>query len=324
MPAICFARLVGTMGGWSDCDGCGNWSTDGYSVNYSVYCSDCFYESYTYCGDCSEVVCLDDCVAIDDCNYCEDCRGSNSPGDWVGCDEYNQVGSPRRYGIELETHSCDNYSSYNHAAWGCKDDYSIAGKEFCSTILHGNDGLAAVDDICDYANRNGWTVDYRCGYHLHLDMSKENVDGLKAIALAYHTTYKVWRDFVDLERSYNHHTGPLTIELGEYLKPNDIEDWRLLVISQARTRWANWQAYQEHRTLEIRLHEGTLDGGRVKNWVRAHCVFADWASGVGYNSVRAALWGRDTNEQQETLADIFGRAGCSDLIEFYDIGVLVC
>jgi hypothetical protein len=86
-----------------------------------------------------------------------------------------------------------------------------------------------------------------------------------------------------------------------------------------RYSWVNWNAYGKYGTCEVRSYQGTCDGLEVRNWIKAHTVFVDWAVRVGFNGVRAALWCRSDYEKCTSLERIWESVGHYDLVDFYDL-----
>jgi len=227
------------------------------------------------------------------------------------------VGSPRKWGVELETYECaDNYL-LDGGHWEAKEDGSISGLEFASAILWGNDGFAEIDKLCNFASKHRWRVDGQCGYHLHLNMGDENIDGLKAIAFAYSITYDVWKSCVDSDRVGESWCKIHKYGLADYLHCTDLADWFHFANKYTRYAWVNWEAYNKYRSLEIRLHQGTLKADQIKNWISAHTIFVDWASRVGFNGVQHALWEKTTTIKRHIFNDIFTKAGKPDLAEYF-------
>jgi hypothetical protein len=239
--------------------------------------------------------------------YCPACLVQHAnfdhSGDFQSDGRTNDIGSDRCFGVELETESCEGYyeALSDHPAWGAKEDCTVSGKEFFSAILKGDAGLEAIDDIADVADSNCWGVESNCGFHLHLDMRGEKRDSLYAIAYAYRATEDVWLSFASRSRrngSYCHRChwhcsdidsavasrNGLGTRFGTWVRRQDRYDW--ITVSQ----------YNVHSTIEIRLHDGTCDGEAVTNWIKAHTRFADWASKLGYEGVKAALSGLSTDE----------------------------
>jgi hypothetical protein len=234
-------------------------------------------------------------------HYCADCllRCANFDfGDFQSNGSFTELRSSRSFGIELETESCDGYYEelVDHPAWGAKEDCTVNGKEFYSAILSGDAGLNAIDEIADVAESNNWEVRSDCGFHLHLDMRGEKRDSLYAIAYAYRATEKVWLSFAGRDRrngSYCHTCEWTCADVDRAVAARRGIGTRFSRWSnnQGRYNWVNVQAYDTHSTMEIRLHDGTCDGEAVTNWVKAHTRFADWASKLGYEGVKAALSG---------------------------------
>jgi hypothetical protein len=221
----------------------------------------------------------------------------------------------RKFGVEIETSSCPGHEDYDSCDnWEAKYDGSISGLEFASSVLPGYAGLSLIHDICDYAKEHNWEVDDNCGLHVHFDMRGESNDSLKAIALAYKMTYKVWTRFVDSDRIGNTFCKPGNAGCNEVYKASDFS-W--FAEAQIRYEWINFAAYNRHRTFEVRLHEGTLVAIAICNWIKAHAVFIDWAASAGWAKVRNTLICMDTNEKTDFIAQLWCAAGCEDVAEYY-------
>ncbi len=313
--------------GFEHCESCDEWHDDITYIDLcGCYCSMCFTSNFAFCSGCEEIYELCELTEGEEGDYCSECLDENcsNPNKWVGCAEYDLVGSSRRYGVELETHSCGGWQGYNHPAWIVKDDVSISGMEFVTSILCGNEGIKAIKHLSDYAKSQGWSVNDNCGYHLHIDISKETADSLKAVAFAYHVTYDVWKHLISMSRWDNWYCKPLEQPLQSYIDLDDINDWR--VFSNrigTRNQWVNWGSFNNHSSLEIRIHEGTLDCDKVCNWIRAHTTFCDWAVNGGCDKVRTTLWGRTPQEKFGCIRDIWADSGCYDLTDFYACDTLM-
>jgi hypothetical protein len=227
----------------------------------------------------------------------------------------------RKFGVEIETSSCNDWADREDCMdWSAKPDYSVSGLEFVSEILSGYSGINAIREICDYAEEHDWEVDEDCGLHVHFDMREESNDSLKAIALAYKLTYEVWIKFVDRSRWDNRYCKQHSAKCSDIYGARDFEDFAR---NQTRYEWFNFEAYSKHSTFEVRLHEGTLDGRRICNWVKAHAVFIDWASDAGWAKVRNTLLCMDTNDKMDFIAQLWYKAGYADVAEYYQDMVCV-
>jgi hypothetical protein len=242
-----------------------------------------------------------------------DC-GEFDCGSFHGQQSYNEMTSRRKFGVEIETNECFNYASLQASScWGAKTDGSICGKEFYSPILYGDDGLRAIKDICDFAQDNDWTVDTHCGLHAHFDMRDENTDSMKAIALAYLLTSDIWHEFVNSSRHGNRYCHSLSIGCGDLY---GITDWDCY--HHTRFTWINFAAYALHRTFEVRVHHGSIDGYEICNWIKAHAAFMDWASSAGWAKVRNIFFTMNNAEKFEFIAQVWRDAGYNNLEDYYN------
>jgi len=233
---------------------------------------------------------------------------------------WEDMGSFRRFGVELETSACPDYEDLRDiTVFGAKHDGSIRGMEFVSPILSKDAGLKAIDDFCQKANHLGFQVDEDCGLHAHFDVSTESVEGLKSIAFAYHMTYAVWALFVPAERRKNHYCRPNDWKIEDLAKVHDFDDWRAFLRTAGnRYKWFNLQAYNVHNTFEVRLHTATLNAEKICNWVKAHARFMDWAADKSFDEIGAQFgdvqFGGDVDSQFAGFAEVWND---EKLTEFY-------
>jgi len=187
---------------------------------------------------------------------------------------YNSIG-PRRFGVELETSNCEDYEDIQDSTiWACKTDCSIDGMEFISPVLWGDQGLREVARFCKLASN--WEFDSKCGYHVHLDMTHELWRNMRSIAYAYLRTYPtIWSKMVTSRRADNAMCGEAGYHNSELRQIHSYDDWCYFVGIRDRFEFVNWRAWFSHRTLEIRLHEGTLNNRTIINWIKLHSVFID-------------------------------------------------
>ncbi len=285
-------------------------------------CETCYEDNCFECYDCGGVFWLDDSRESNGDLFCESCfRHIDSYGDdfsataFNGAKNYSKVGSTRQFGVEIETHECSGYMNLrNKVPFTAKDDCSVAGKEFASAILYGNDGLAAIKRLCDFAHENHWTVDRHCGLHIHLDMQNEGAKALRAITAAYYLTYEIWKRFVDSNRVNNYYCAR---HYGSVDSLNTATNFATYAIRQSRYEWLNLNAYRKFQSFEIRLHHGSIDSKEICNWIRAHAVFMDWAAGFSLRQVKAIFADMTENQKFDFIANLWSEAGCEDLIKYY-------
>jgi hypothetical protein len=296
--------------GWHKCTACEDWTDpdDQYtSPGGDAYCNSCFFEEYGYCVSCEEVFGYEDLSSCNDEMYCRDClphTGSFDPQGFhnrSGCTTI--IGSERCYGLELETDDCDDYNALEESgAWGAKNDPTCNGKEFYSTILDGDEGLVAIANLTEHADRNRWEVGDSCGYHLHIDMRGESDDSLFAAAYAYRITQAVWHGFVESHRLTNTYSHEPRWTCADLIGYRGHFEQFVSDNCNSRYSWINLVAWSYYTTFEIRLHHATLDEDEVCNWVKAHTRFVDWATTLGLANVRDKLNGMSPTEMFDFIA----------------------
>jgi len=225
-------------------------------------------------------------------NVCTRCDGSreysgHNEATWeAGADSYcvsfDRCTSERRFGVEIETAECRNASAIDgKTRFGAKHDGSISGREFYSPILKGDMGFAEIDNFCDHAKRRGWSVDYHCGTHIHLDMP-EGTDALKAVTVGYLLTYDYWAQLVPEHRRTNCYCPRPRYDVRDVVQAYN---FRSFARCQDRYQFFNIAAYVAHTTFEVRGLEGTLDKQLIKNWLKVHLTFTDFCATLSVSDV---------------------------------------
>ena len=307
---------------YTTCDSCSDTIRREYSCsgdNGNDYCESCYNELYSTCENCGRTVDREETYCNDDGEYyCSRCElGRNEywqPKRFVPGVSRVETNSDICFGVELETSSCPNHTDIkDKTIFGCKADGSITGKEFVSPILSTDKGLDAIREFCSAAA--GFSVDNKCGFHLHIDMRGRSVEELQAIAYAYHLTYKFWASVVPSSRRKNSYCGEHHYNREELENCGNIYAFQTMARQLDRYTWINLAAFNSHSTFEVRLHTSTLNGVKVCNWVKAHLFFVEYVKGQTLDQLEilfnnegcgAELWGG--------MATILGE----ELTEFYN------
>ena len=250
-------------------------------------CGQCYQTRSFLCHACRER-CFDFDRGSEDSNMCYNCESrlfcwDAKPMTFNG--KIKEIKSTRRFGVELETAECPGHTKLNgKTSYGSKYDGSISGMEFVSPILQGDQGLWATRGLCTRAKHMGFRVDDDCGYHLHLDVTNNTDLQIRHIASAYAYTHRFWCQLVKSYRAYDcNYCHPLTWT-GDRMATE--YHFREFCRDQNRYCWMNLQSFVRHGTIEIRLHEGTLDSKRICNWIKAHVRFADFVQDMKFHEIR--------------------------------------
>jgi len=187
--------------------------------------------------------------------------------------EYNRVGSPLCFGIELETASCPKHTELRgKTQFGVKEDGSINGLEFISPILSGNAGLNEIRSFCRLAKKQGFTVDDDCGFHLHIDMRQMSWSQRRSIAYAYRLTYTLWKHLVSDSRWNNTYCESPSYSSRQIASASSFTAFER---NRSRYEFLNLRAYSSHKTYEIRGYQGTLNATEICNWVKVNLRFVE-------------------------------------------------
>lgn len=133
----------------------------------------------------------------------------------------------------------------------------------------------------------GHGTDHRCGAHVHFDMRNRDVK------LAYENlfkTQKLLRKFVTKGRKKN-----------RFCQINRAETFDKQLSLGDRYYSLNVQSYNRHKTLEVRMHQGTLDAGEMIPWINLLLKVVNYKTAlpVKINTLKQA---RKQLELDETLS----------------------
>jgi len=222
------------------------------------------------------------------------------PGDWIGieleCYVPNEEaecgycgGSRYEYDEDDREQECSECSGSGRTTDGIYEDVRAelrrAGIYRCSVrddgSLHPEDDRIGME-VCMLLNvARGWepleklcallkdkfdaSVNTKCGLHVHFDYKAKGKEQVLRDARQFGYALPVLGKLVAKSRTTNEFCR---MEVGH--------------MDGGRYFAANLSAYNRHKTLEIRLHGGTLDAQKIKNWVtlNKHIFASDVKSSV--------------------------------------------
>lgn len=282
-------------------------------------CQGCFNSYCFTCDDCGQTIWQSDMHRANGGRYCRRCEPYHVARDWptgefsIPTPSYGEIGSERKFGVELETYRCpEHHTLKDKTIWGCVPDCSIEGLEFVSPILYGDEGLNEIKTFCHTVEDMDWSCNSSCGFHAHFDVTNENWESLRSIAYAYRKTYALWCAFVSESRTHNTMCGAPEYSLSDIRKIKSQSDWEYFVGQRDRFEYINWRAYFVHGTMEVRSHDATLDGGLICSWIMAHARFIDSVRNLSLSAIDE-LFGSNVNEYLDGFTTCVG----SELAEFY-------
>lgn len=214
----------------------------------------------------------------------------------------------KRAGLKAQI---EGYNHDDHAdgTWKIVTDASVSrGHEVVSPILRGEAGIAEARRAAEALEKAGATIDISCGLHVHFDAASFTADELRTACIRYAKHESEIDAFMPKSRRANENrfcraTTGCFLNNASFMRATSKES---LARSQgSRYFKVNLEAYLRHQTIEFRQHSGTVDSGKIENWVRFLAAFLD-------ESVRVAHQGTNgirLQPAQQNLVDLISRDG---------------
>lgn len=177
-----------------------------------------------------------------------------------------------------------NAEHYNHTArpaWKVVSDGSLSnytqGCEIVSRVLKGEEGFEEIRKVCQVLVAHGAKVNKSCGFHVHVGIAAESLQTTKNLVRLYQGSESVINSLLSPSRRYNPFASSHQVSQSALDAANDMDSLVRSVgqrpgLANVRTsyryRKVNLMAYYQHRTVEFRQHQGTVEGQKVENWVR--------------------------------------------------------
>lgn len=218
--------------------------TDGsVSSTERIDCDGSCYADSCECYYCSDGECISCRGTRDDCSLVEcDCEGQGT--DDFECNGHRCPGG----------HDCPGEHECNCE---CQCDDEVNGLELRACIpVHELETI--VPRITKVINSFNVEVNKTCGFHVHLDMRGRD----------FKKAYKNLVQAQDLLFALQ----PKSRRENSYCKRNE----SVIPSRQGGRYYAiNGEAYSEHRTVEVRLHAGTLNPTKIIKWTRLCLAIAN-------------------------------------------------
>lgn len=181
--------------------------------------------------------------------------------------EKNPTTSDNYIGIEIEF-ICDLnkedlafalYEAGIHKSVCLKTDGSIKGyvrdqhpHELC-ILAKEKDVYSLIEKVCEVLADTNAQVNKTCGLHVHLDMRNRNSEmAFNNLVCSQNILYAM---------------NPFSRQSGTYCRRVDTKDFDL---AKKGTKYfgINAESFNRHKTIEIRIHSGTIQSRKISNWVK--------------------------------------------------------
>lgn len=163
--------------------------------------------------------------------------------------------------------------SLRHSDSNMRNNYPYS-MEIKTPVLKGTEGLKALKVVCDALDGYA-TVNRSCGLHVHHGLPNETEPMLKNLANSWIENEKHFLGVLPNSRQNNSYASPWR---QSSLRPARVDDDFRNWYSQCglgRRCTMNFQSYWTRKTVEIRMHSGSVEYEKISNWLIATQLYVD-------------------------------------------------
>lgn len=237
-------------GGNGECDGSCRDNCDCADCGDTHYCDDepeCNRRRRNYGGssweyreDCDDCRDAGNFGTIDDC----DCGGEDEKGNAVCVGEHVLcVG-------HCPGHDCAGYDDHGNYDCSCECTCDGGGGHELAIVARKSKIAEIVRKACEVLKKEGAEINDTCGLHVHLDARRKDEKRMFANLVK---SQKLLYSMVPRSRYRSNYCKPGTSKV--------MEDYG------QRYYGINPLSYNEHKTIEVRIHSGTINAKKINNWI---------------------------------------------------------
>jgi hypothetical protein len=178
-----------------------------------------------------------------------------------------------------------------HEAWSSVYDGSVRGAEVVSPILD-EVRLNEASTVARLLLGAGGKVDRTTGYHVHIGAAALTHDNIANWYLNWNLLHDAIGVLVAPSRLNNGYCRPVSRDRAE-ANASRIRGGNISDLNGERYQSFNLESFQRHGTLEIRLHQGTLNGTKAVAWAKFIDSFKQLSATKVFNDI--AELGAGTN-----------------------------
>lgn len=183
----------------------------------------------------------------------------------------------------------DDYHNYNHndsqTSYKFMRDGSLNSSpsdsfepcEIVSPILR---DLKSLKVVCEALNEAGAKVNKSCGLHVHFGAAGLTAEQMRRVFINYANIENVIDSFMPESRRNSRWCKSLRDKAQQIQPYYNICDMRHVFDdrygSHDRYYKVNLEAFFRHKTIEFRQHSGTINYGKIENWVKFLSQFLNW------------------------------------------------
>lgn len=179
---------------------------------------------------------------------------------------------------------------------GYEEDDDDEGREFVTVPMANDKLFTLIDDVTFFLKKQGCMVNKSCGYHIHFDMRKENYHTVRKTFIAFSIFENVLFDMLPQSRRVSRYCLPLTKNYKQFFgrgeqdaqqsftrywygssNESQLSRYKKEKYHPSRYVSINYHALFFHGTLENRMHSGTINPLKMKNWILLNHIIIDFA-----------------------------------------------
>tara|TARA_R110001583_G_scaffold86509_2_gene225940 strand:- start:5775 stop:6920 length:1146 start_codon:yes stop_codon:yes gene_type:complete len=302
--------------------------------NDEYYCSDCYYDYWSNCSRCGEVVDNDYIMFHDDESYCEHCCPDYR--DTMVMDNKSVPSSSRvsdtfvypirsLVGLEVECIVPDSEEMDTPMYWSNVSDGSIntegsgMGTELVSTPASGDLLMENINNLMRWKDYYGAWVNRSCGFHVHFNSIDKTPREVAHIAIVYQKFQDVLKSMMPDSRQDSNWCRDSTMNLNalrnvdseealidEYYESMDCSP-SSEKYNDARYCGINIHSRYYHGTIEFRLHSGTINKEKITNWISIlNCIMLKGVEISSYSNEKYRTWVDKNTGDEGQLDRTFG------------------
>lgn len=285
--------------------------------NISVVCDDCservLTEDTHSCHCCDSVFCEDCYCSCDEDNNNSNFNQIKIPFEKQKSNKFKNNIFKDFCGVEIETQNNDlrnnqfNFNDLMTYQFNQIEDGSLnsCGVEFVSNAFQGDLLYDKVKLFCNELKNKDYFVNSDCGLHIHIKVSKR-IENLKKILMFYKKYEDYFYLMVSQSRQHNNFNVKyddkynlseddiLKLKSNTELKKilyhtkryNNIKRYTKDKYNSLRYGWFNLHSVFFRGTLEIRLHNGTINPTKINNWFKIHLTILNLLKNININMVK--------------------------------------
>jgi hypothetical protein len=159
----------------------------------------------------------------------------------------------------------------------------MKGVEFNTVILCNDEGFKILEKILEVMNKY-FTVDLKCGLHVHLGVNDFTKDKLQSLYVFYRYFESYFKYYVRKDRLDNVYCKRMFKLSKEKIKEINFGTYYFVPYrhkydaeyNENRRHSVNFDPIKIYGTVEFRVMEGTLDYAKIKHWIDLHITIFEW------------------------------------------------